>query len=226
MPAASRTFSISTGTYSIEVVLHEPSLTADNLGMKTWASSYLLAKRLSCIITLGRPRVLELGAGTGLVGIAAASIWGATVYLTDLPEIVPNLTRNVEVNEDIIRRDGGSATTGVLDWSISDDQEPSESQRYPIILAADPLYSSEHPKLLVQTIERWLRRSAEARVVIELPLRDAYKAEIAELKDRMLDIELQLQDSGEDVGYDDWQSKEGGLQEVRCWWSIWVWKSS
>ena len=38
----SRTFNISP---KVRITLHEPSLTGDHLGLKTWTSSLLLAKR-------------------------------------------------------------------------------------------------------------------------------------------------------------------------------------
>lgn len=229
MPAVSRTFHIPTQQDSVDVVLHEPSLTADNLGLKTWGSSYLLAKRLHLIeVPEARPgirqRVLELGSGTGLVGIAAAAVWGTAVHLTDLPEIETNLAFNVRANEEAIVKGGGIATTGVLDWSDTTTSVP-EKDRCPIILAADPLYSPEHPALLVQMIERRLLRCPEARVVVELPLREAYAPEIADFKRRMCAIGLEISTEGEEVGYDDWGGGDDwGLKEVRCWWGVWAWK--
>jgi len=229
MPAVSRTFQITTGSRTIQIVLHEPSLTEDNLGLKTWASSYLLAKRLHLVelpelTTGGSRRVLELGSGTGLVGIAAAAVWGAKVRLTDLPEIEPNLAMNVRDNSQVIETSGGVATTGVLDWSDTSNPSSDEDQ-YPIILAADPLYSPEHPSLLVQTIERYLLRSVEARVIVELPLREAYALEIIDFYQRMRALGLETREQGEEIGYDDWGGGEdGGLKEVNCWWGVWVWK--
>lgn len=229
MPAVSRTFQIPTASRTVRIVLHEPSLTEDNLGLKTWASSYLLAKRLHLVelpllATGSQRRVLELGSGTGLVGIAAAAVWGAEVRLTDLPEIEPNLGRNVRDNSQVIQSSGGVATTAVLDWA--DSTKPSSDQgQYPIILAADPLYSPEHPSLLVRTIERYLVRSAEARVIVELPLREAYAPEIIDFHQRMRALGLETCDQGEETGYDDWVGGEdGGLKEVRCWWGVWSWK--
>lgn len=230
MPAVSRTFQIPTGeSRTARIVLHEPSLTEDNLGLKTWASSYLLAKRLH-LIDVPEPtggsqrRVLELGSGTGLVGIAAAAVWGAKVRLTDLPEIEPNLAMNVRDNSQVIETGGGVATTGVLDWSDSSNPS-SDEDRYPIILAADPLYSPEHPSLLVQTIERYLLRRAEARVIVELPLREAYAPEIIDFYQRMRALGLETREQGEEIGYDDWGGGEdGGLKEVNCWLGVWVWK--
>jgi hypothetical protein len=62
-------------------------------------------------------KVLELGSGTGLVGLAAAAIWKCVAYLTDLPDIVENLDRNIERNCMIIEDHGGSAEADVMDWS-------------------------------------------------------------------------------------------------------------
>ncbi|KAI9714551.1 MAG: hypothetical protein M1812_006356 [Candelaria pacifica] len=238
MPAMSRTFGIPTTLSSVDIVLHEPSLTADNLGLKTWGSSYLLARRLHLLSFPGplygqRLRVLELGSGTGLVGIAAAAIGGATVHLTDLSEILPNLTRNVQENWGLITRNGGFATTAVLDWS-DDGESPGPEDvadrvsdhggRFPVILAADPLYSPQHPQLFVQAIRRWLSRSKDARVVVELPLRDTYAPEIEEFRKTMRVSGLKVIEQGEEVGFDDWGGGvEGGLREVRYWWGVWAW---
>ncbi|GCB26283.1 protein-lysine N-methyltransferase EFM2 [Aspergillus awamori] len=250
MPAMSRVFSIpSTTSDGLEVeeftlTLHEPSLTADNLGMKTWVSSYLLSRRLHNLLESPpnlvpststtpqlRPdnnktlRALELGAGTGLVGLSFAALRGssATIHLTDLPDIVPNLAHNAALNVELLNRTGGAVTTGVLDWTVTPDPLPTAQEQYDLILAADPLYSPSHPKLLVDTITHWLSRGLDARVVLEMPLRDAYLPQVQELRDRMGRLGLAVVDEGEEIGYDDWESADGGALEVKCWWSVWGW---
>lgn len=241
MPALSRVFNIPTSSNEeITLTLHEPSLTSDNLGLKTWVSSYLLSQRLHNILesvpelvpsgsTLQREnktvRALELGAGTGLVGLSFAVLRGAsaTVHLTDLPSIVPNLAHNVSLNSELLSKANTTVTTGVLDWSITPDRLPTKDERYDIILAADPVYSPEHPRWLVQTIERWLSRGLGARVVMEMPLRDAYLPQVQEFRRRMEEIGLAIVDQGEEVGYDDWEGADGNSIEVRCWWSVWGW---
>ncbi|EEP78046.1 conserved hypothetical protein [Uncinocarpus reesii 1704] len=240
LPSISRVFKIPmTDSTDFPVTLHEPSLTSDNLGMKTWVSSYLLARRLGKFLLPPlelllstyndvRPlQALELGAGTGLVGIAFASLWGsaASVHLTDLPEIVPNLAHNVSLNHELLLKTGSAVTTGVLDWSIQGQAEPENREKYDIILAADPLYSPDHPRWLVQTIQRWLRPGRESRVVLEMPLRDAYLSQVNELKKRMRRIGLMILADGEETGHDDWESKDGSPLEVRCWWSVWTWEA-
>ncbi|CRG89518.1 glucose-inducible SAM-dependent methyltransferase Rrg1, putative [Talaromyces islandicus] len=244
MPALSRVFEIPTSSNEdFKLTLHEPSLTSDNLGMKTWLSSYLLSRRLHLIFDsvpdLVHPafngdksvkktapiRALELGSGTGLVGLSFAVLCGqlASIHLTDLPAIVPNLTHNVTLNSELLEQTSAEVTTGVLDWSVIPDPAPIRVEQYNIILAADPLYSPDHPKLLAQTIETWLSRGLDSRVLIELPLRDAYLPQVEELRQRMQGIGLAIVEEGNESGYDDWEGANGDSVEVHCWWSVWGW---
>ncbi|KAI9932226.1 hypothetical protein AWENTII_010564 [Aspergillus wentii] len=241
MPAMSRMFQVPTPSgEDLTITLHEPSITADNLGMKTWVSSYLLSRRLHSLVestprlvpseatspkTEKTLRALELGSGTGLVGLAFAALRGksATTHLTDLPDIVPNLARNAALNVELLNSTNASITTGVLDWSVTSEQLPPAEEQYDIILAADPLYSPKHPKWLVDTVARWLSRGLGARVVFEMPLRDAYLPQVREFRERMVQAGLAVVEEGEEIGYDDWESADGEALAVKCWWSIWGW---
>ena len=219
----------------VELSIHEPALTADNLGFKTWASSFLLAKRLTSLQS-NLPAieedgaVLELGAGTGLVGMSAAVVFRRHVILTDLPAIVPNLDRNVRANAAHISARGGFLSTAVLDWSKPEDFTLCEdttlpANSFPLILVADPVYSTEHPTLLVTAIRYHLSKDADARVIIELPLRDAFSAERQDLRDRMEREGLAIISQGDEIGHDDWSSgKSDEPAEVKCWWSVWAWR--
>ena len=209
----------------IQVVLREPSLTGDSLGLKTWTSSLLLARRLNSLRTYvpsSGVRVLELGAGTGLVGIATACIWRTHVTLTDLPEIVPNLQYNIDHNRNLAQQFGGTISVMSLDWSDASDAPTSSCQQYPVILAADPLYSSAHPRLLTETVGRWLLKSYDSRFIVELPLREGYDQERADLKVRLEKIGLQDEAEGMELGYDYWEGNDGQLKEVTCWWAVWI----
>ncbi|EED21420.1 glucose-inducible SAM-dependent methyltransferase Rrg1, putative [Talaromyces stipitatus ATCC 10500] len=241
MPALTRLFHIPTSSgEELALTLHEPSLTSDNLGMKTWLSSYLLSRRLDSIFesvpelvrsesstssTSTRLRALELGSGTGLVGLSFAALReaSASIHLTDLPAIVPNLTQNVELNFDLLQKTNAEVTTGILDWSIHPTPNPTKDELYDVILAADPLYSPDHPKWLVQTINTWISKGLDARVVVELPLRDAYAPQVDEFRQRMQDIGLAIVEQGNETGYDDWEDADGQSMEVHCWWSVWGW---
>ncbi|MCJ1379128.1 hypothetical protein MMC17_002228 [Xylographa soralifera] len=253
MPSVDRTFyvptSVDPSSAKVPIVLREPSLTADNLGHKTWGASYMLAKRLPLLsqylpllqsrgphmkaqhsvqkaknaqdgVSIPSPRVLELGAGTGLVGIAAAATFHAHVDLTDLSDICENLAYNALRNQELTISHGGSLTTFPLDWSDSRSSKIVQDKQYALIMAADPLYSPEHPIMLADTIALYLITKSSSRVVVELPLREAYQPEVDQFRDIMKRKGLTLVVEGEEVGYDDWGN---GTQEVRCWWGIWAW---
>lgn len=241
MGAMSRKFRIPTSTSSFELEIHEPALTGDDLGLKTWAASYMLAKRLHTFKLLptssGRKlRVLELGSGTGLVGLAMAGL-GADVVLTDLPSIHPNLNRNAMDNAAVITQNGGSVRTGILDWTeptlcqltppaAQQGQHEAIPDKFPLILAADSLYSPDHPHMLVDSIEVWLSTGKYAKVIVEFPYRDAYLPEIKTFRDRMEKMGLSIHDEGEEKGYDDWGTSGASGEDdenslVTCWWSVW-----
>ncbi|KAF2820731.1 VPS28-domain-containing protein [Ophiobolus disseminans] len=241
MGAISRKFRIPSHSGSFELDIHEPTLTGDDLGLKTWAASYLLAKRLHTMDLVQpkpqeRLQVLELGSGTGLVGLAMAGL-GADVVLTDLPSINSNLAHNADTNSDTVARNGGSVRTGILDWTqptvchlnpspAGNTEAEMLTSKFPLILAADSLYSPEHPHMLVDSIEVWLSNEGDARVIVEFPYRDAYLPEIATFRDRMMKFGLGILEQGEEKGYDDWGSTAGNGDDdeesiVTCWWSIW-----
>ncbi|KAL9043973.1 MAG: hypothetical protein Q9214_002859 [Letrouitia sp. 1 TL-2023] len=265
IPSITRTFQfpLSNSSTPVSISLHEPSLTADNLGHKTWLASYLIAKRLSKLtphipifnpaaeaqlslrqqnkqalqepppgsngqrdshsdsLPSNKPQVIELGAGTGLVGLTCASLYPVHVCMTDLPAILPNLQANVDANWRGLK---GTISAEVLDWSII-PAENDFAERFSLIIAADPLYSPDHPAWLVATIRHTLKKDRNARVIVELPLRDVYKPEIQKFKDGMHALGLLVLEEDEEGGFDDWEEmdEEGERVEVRCWWAVWGW---
>uniref|UniRef100_A0A2D4GKH0 Protein-lysine methyltransferase METTL21D n=1 Tax=Micrurus corallinus TaxID=54390 RepID=A0A2D4GKH0_MICCO len=79
---------------------------------------------------------LELGAGTGLVGLVAASL-GANVTVTDLEEVQDLLKMNIENNEHLV---SGSIQAKVLKWGEDvTDFLPAPD----FILMADCIYYEE-----------------------------------------------------------------------------------
>lgn len=200
MPEMIRNWVIPTSGTSTDLTIElcEPPLTGDSLGLKTWGTSFVMAKKLEElgdqyfghllsnrsteeeVVTLkdgpmveskltvkieltmesdevmksnttmnynatirgetmvvsgstlennlihpGRPaggtihnegRILELGSGTGLLGLTAAMLWNKPTVLTDLPDIVPNLDVNLKRNG-FGQTSESMASAEVLDWS-------------------------------------------------------------------------------------------------------------
>ena len=248
MPSLSRTFKIplpdSTGTEGreLEIDIYEPSLTGDNLGHKTWIASYLLAKRLPLLfprhfpsITVSdsllrhnssrikdtRPKILELGAGTGLVGLAVSGLFEADIHLTDLPLILPNLQYNIQQNASVVERTGSTITAGVLDWSKITTVQ-GEEEKYDVILAADSLYAPEHSGWVVKTVGIYLRKRDKSRVFVELPLRPG-SLYPSDFRKGLEGAGFEILEEGEEVGYDDWENSSREGIEVTCWYSVWAW---
>ncbi|KAL1903601.1 Protein-lysine N-methyltransferase rrg1 [Sporothrix stenoceras] len=245
-------FSVPNRPVQVDLVIKEPALVGDSLGFKTWGTSYAMARmlpelahskglrHLQPFLRQGLP-VLELGAGTGLLGLAAAALWRADVVLTDLATIVPNLTANVERNSKIIQARGGSARAGVLQWGstreennesegvfVVDTELFPEDHQFPLVLVADPIYDEEHPALLASAIDAQLALPSEGddtkspRAVVMVPLRDRMTEKMAAMfVAEMAERKLMPVDEGEIAGQDsDWESGGAGVGcEFTCsWW--------
>lgn len=98
-------------------------------------------------------RVVELGAGTGMVGVMAARL-GAHVTLTDLPHVLPNLQSNLELNSDNVEACGGSLEVRPLRWGVQEDIAPLGAP-FGLILASDCVYYDTLFEPLMQTL-KWL----------------------------------------------------------------------
>ena len=135
------------GDGNFSLVIREPPLTGDSLGLKTWGSSYALAQLLHKFSAgplahlflpgaLAMPQeILELGSGTGLLGLAAACVWKTSVVLTDLAVIIPNLAHNASLNREVVDGRGGRVEVATLTWGGSkDDVDPMfwEPNRYQV----------------------------------------------------------------------------------------------
>ncbi|KIY52777.1 hypothetical protein FISHEDRAFT_34563 [Fistulina hepatica ATCC 64428] len=147
-----------------------------------------------------RLRILELGAGTGLVSIVAAKVLqlqgaaahcpGACVVATDFyPSVLANLDKNIRANfagseTDSTRID---ISAHFLDWSLFPiDPSPAAplDDPFDIVLGADIVYESEHAAWIRSCLERLLARPAKAaytqrdpRFHLVIPLRPFFAAE-------------------------------------------------
>ncbi|KAF4800024.1 Protein-lysine methyltransferase METTL21D [Turdus rufiventris] len=120
---------------------------AGGVGCVVWDAALVLAKFLETgACPLGRRRVLELGAGTGAVGIMAATL-GANVTVTDLEELQELMLVNIENNKHLVT---GSIRAKVLKWGedVTEFQPPPD-----YILMADCIYYEESLEPLLKTLK-------------------------------------------------------------------------
>jgi predicted nicotinamide N-methyase len=227
----------STGE-TVEIDINVPKLRAENLHFQTWGSARILAGQLHTIpihpdaFTPEGINILEMGAGTGLAGLAAALVWQTSLVLTDLAPFVPGLARNIEVNTDLLKQRGASASSGALDWNEPstlsifrndlgqiEQVYTSDEDKAGVIIAADCLYSEDHPRMLTNAILAWLKPGPNSRVIICYPLRIAYLDIIRELWDLLEAGGLDSVSEGkEEINDEVWDDER--LHE----WGVWKWR--
>mmetsp|Transcript_67477 Transcript_67477/g.197359 ORF Transcript_67477/g.197359 Transcript_67477/m.197359 type:complete len:466 (+) Transcript_67477:83-1480(+) len=125
----------------------------DSTGFFVWPAARALSAYLAAHPELvkGR-RVAELGAGAGLVGLAAAALGAEEAVLTDLPGTLPLLQQNVELNAEVC---GGRARAVELRWGAQEGPG-SELADFDVVIGCELIYrlGAEVYEALVQTMVR------------------------------------------------------------------------
>ncbi|KAK6921330.1 Lysine methyltransferase, partial [Dillenia turbinata] len=137
-------------------ILQSPSslMTPGVTGSVMWDSGVVLGKLIEHAVETGLlplqlKKVVELGSGCGLVGCIAALL-GAHVILTDLPDRLRLLKKNVETNLNHVQLKG-SATVSELVWG--DYLGPEFLQPLPdYVLGSDVIYSEAAVVDLLDTL--------------------------------------------------------------------------
>lgn len=139
-------------------------------GVALWPAAIALAHEVaSRAHTLGGRSVLELGAGTGLPGIVAAS-FGARVTQTDRHELAMTICKR-----NAARNNLGGLEHRLGDWSAWDD-----SARYDLIIGSDILYAEGMHPHLRRILEGNL--AAGGRVLLTDPFREISMRLLEELE--------------------------------------------
>ncbi|RLN98309.1 hypothetical protein BBJ28_00007993 [Nothophytophthora sp. Chile5] len=143
------------------VVIGEVGNSGQGTGLTTWDGSVVLAKYLEHQRRrdIAGSRVVELGSGTGLVGISAALLGAREVILTDLDYVVDNLAKNVAQTLQLLANEGGKVeckvSTQILDWF----SPPDDLGNIDFLLASDVVWVEELIPPLVTTFDVLLRHS-------------------------------------------------------------------
>ncbi|OQR96905.1 hypothetical protein THRCLA_07131 [Thraustotheca clavata] len=142
-------------------MLSEMKATSSEIsGQRIWPGSYLLAEYVHANKDLvANKRVLELGAGTGLVSLVAQIAGATNVVATDgdvevVKEILAwNIANNAKAD--------GNVKAASLFWGNSTSsaafQEQFGKDLFDVIVAGDVLYKGELIPLLLASVKEWLQ---------------------------------------------------------------------
>ncbi|ORE17703.1 hypothetical protein BCV71DRAFT_180941 [Rhizopus microsporus] len=152
------------------ILAHMSGRGGNDIGFKTWGAAPLLAKRLvqeNLIPHLSDSRVLELGTGTGMVGLVCDLLGAQQVHVTDYhPRVLENVAYNIQLNQ-------SRATFSKLDFiEVANDQGKQET--YDIVIASDLLYEMEHAKYLPIAVNKLVKNE----FYFMIPLRDTHWEEV------------------------------------------------
>lgn len=164
---------------SIDSTVAIRQLPSQGLSFQLWPAAATFVKLLDCyqdtntdpfsaaitnVKRRPRLRILELGSGTGVVGIAASAILGADVTVTDLPHVLLNLKFNVDANSGILAARGGEVQVAPLSWGENEEME-AIGRDYDLIIGSDVVYHDNLYDPLLQTL-KFLLLEGEKKVFL------------------------------------------------------------
>eukprot|EP00833_Pecoramyces_ruminatium_P018809 jgi/Orpsp1_1/1192841/evm.model.d7180000096265.2 len=128
-----------------------------NTGNLVWDGAYILANYLYHL-KLRDKKCIELGCGTGLVGITAWT-YGAEVTLTDIEEVIPLVKENVSMNVDKILLETKSDNLKLSKDNIKiqtlywGKENCKVLENFDIVFGSEILYYSKSHKALIETLQ-------------------------------------------------------------------------
>merc|ERR1719348_1992061 len=123
-------------------------------GVVVWDAAIVLAKYLQTVQAQLQSRsVIELGSGTGAVGLSAATLGASPVLLTDLPALKDLIQHNISLNSSVISSE--KCTVAPLVWGDKEQEEKAievTGGQPDLILVSDCVFYSESVPPLVETL--------------------------------------------------------------------------
>ncbi|SJL11917.1 uncharacterized protein ARMOST_15331 [Armillaria ostoyae] len=152
-----------------------------SVGAQTWGGACVLAEAIvedpaAFGLKESGKRVLELGAGTGLVSITIGKLLegNVTIVATDFyPSVLDNLKTNIEDN--FVQPASVAISSTFLDWADSDNHDDSLDIPFDVVLGADIVYDPQHAVWIKACLKKFLRKGAIFHLVI--PLRPTFTTE-------------------------------------------------
>ncbi|XP_078430761.1 putative methyltransferase family protein isoform X2 [Wolffia australiana] len=169
-------------------IQHRITSTIRDVGFQVWKAAFVLADFVLHVSATSKEFhdicALELGAGTGLVGIILARV-SRKVFLTDKSaEILENCATNIQLNSSFFKHGFNSVCVRAIDWkwgwpppstelskySWSPD-EVQEAEGASLLLAADVIYSDDLTDSFFGTLKGLMSRGCEKVLYLALEKR-------------------------------------------------------
>mmetsp|Transcript_20937 Transcript_20937/g.31732 ORF Transcript_20937/g.31732 Transcript_20937/m.31732 type:complete len:288 (-) Transcript_20937:1513-2376(-) len=160
--------------YSTSIcVKQDLSACGNHTGGIVWETSYLL---LNYLLQLqGKMgRVLEVGAGCGLLGqVLASSGWTKSVAMTETDEVLPNLHFNLKQNPTIVRK----CSAHKLDWLDYKRDAVNELRKHSFdtLVGTDVVFSPCLVEPLLKTLKYMSHRDSVVYLCLQIRCEDSHK---------------------------------------------------
>ena len=201
----------------VSVTIFDTSLdNADyaSVGAQTWGGACVLSEwvckepKKFGLLSKKPLRILELGAGTGLLSLTLAKLLSRhkgdnteiEIVATDYyPAVLDNLRRNVKVNADSTF--GSKVKVAFLDWSAinmsSSSIDPLLKQPFDLVFGADIIYEPQHAKWIKDCLTQLLSKPdpfatkshPESAFHLIIPLRETHATESASVENIFMPAE-------------------------------------
>ena len=190
-----------------------------------WPASLLLCNfiQLNFNELISNPlntEIIELGAGVGLNGIVLGLLGCPYVTITDLPEAIELITRNIERNQHLLSSSSSIIHSDILRWGVNEDLRhyPITSMTNLLIIASDCVYwehlyssffetldyfiTTYNASIILSHFKRWKKEKkffvmCEKRFKIEILYE---KIEVVPIGDEHIDLSIR----------NEFETKEGG----------------
>ncbi|XP_052159754.1 uncharacterized protein LOC127777234 isoform X1 [Oryza glaberrima] len=183
-------------------VQHGITSSLRSVGLQVWKAALLLTDfvlhKSFTSSEFNGVTAIEIGAGTGLVGLALARV-AKKIFITDRgSDILDNCLANVQLNSSMLKFDEAKACVRELDWKMSwpppvfkcDSSDPSSkylwytseieaAEKATTLFAADVIYSDDLTDLFFSIAKKLMSHGAEK--VLYLTLEKRYNFSMDEL---------------------------------------------
>lgn len=146
-----------------------------DIGARVWDVALIISKYIELNPDIVRnKRCLEIGAGTGIVGILSAVLGATSIVLTDLPRVLPILQKQVEVNRNnFLELTGGDISETVfvqeLTWGKNvGDYQQLFGDNLDLILVSDLAAPTKEVPNLIESLRALLQLNKHSRILLAL----------------------------------------------------------